>query len=58
MSSTDRIEDLESALQKIVLLMNEDGCHQVTERDDAVMTIALDALGLDDPPPRQWWRRS
>lgn len=44
-----RIEDLEESLRRIVVLLNPDGHHEVTERDAAVLAIACDALLLDAP---------
>lgn len=53
----DRIEDLEEGLRLIAALVQRDGCHDVTERDDAVLTVVLGALGLDAPPVPYWRRR-
>lgn len=46
-----RVEDLEEALRRIVCLLQVDGRHDVTDRDTAVLAVALDQLGLDQPPP-------
>jgi hypothetical protein len=44
---TDRVEDLEEALRRIVTVVAHDGRHEDTERDLAVLALALDALGLE-----------
>lgn len=54
MKDADRVEDLEEGLRRILILMNEDGRHEVTERDQAVKAVALDLLDLD-LPPHPWW---
>lgn len=47
-----RIEDLEEGMRRIVCVLEPDGRHDVTDRDRAVLAIALDLLGLDQLPPR------
>jgi hypothetical protein len=41
-----RIEDLEEALRRIVVVISPDGHHVTCERDEAVLALALDALDL------------
>lgn len=50
----DRIEDLEEGLRLIATLVQHDGCHLVTERDDAILTIALDRLDVSVVPIPYW----
>lgn len=47
MTDADRIEDLEEALRRIVVVISPDNCHACCNRDAAAITIAMDALGLD-----------
>lgn len=50
----DRIEDLEEGMRLIATLVQRDGRHEVTERDEAILVVALDRLGLDEPPMPFW----
>ena len=45
-----RIEDLEESLRRIVTVVGHDPQHKCCDRDDAVLAIALEILGLDPPP--------
>jgi hypothetical protein len=47
--STERLEDLEEALRRIVILLEPDGHHDVTDRDLAALAVACDVLDLDFP---------
>jgi hypothetical protein len=44
-----RIEDLEEALRRIVVVLQPDGRHQLCERDLAALAVACDVLDLDVP---------
>jgi hypothetical protein len=44
-----RIEDLEEALRRIVVVLQPDGRHQLCERDLAAIAVACDVLDLDAP---------
>jgi hypothetical protein len=44
-----RLEDLEEALRRIVIVLEPDGRHDVTDRDIAALAIACDVLDLDFP---------
>ena len=44
-----RVEDLEESLRRIVTVIGHDPQHKCCDRDDAVLAIALDILGLDPP---------
>ncbi|MCW2549875.1 MAG: hypothetical protein JWN96_4335 [Mycobacterium sp.] len=44
-----RLEDLEEALRRIVIVLEPDGRHDVTDRDVAALAIACDVLDLDFP---------
>lgn len=44
-----RIEDLEEALRRIVVVLQPDGRHQLCERDLAALAVACDVLNLDVP---------
>jgi hypothetical protein len=44
-----RLEDLEEALRRIVIVLQPDGQHPVTDRDLAALAIACDVLDLDFP---------
>ena len=48
--TTARIEDLEESLRRIVTVVGHDPQHECCDRDDAVLAIALEILGLDPPP--------
>ncbi len=41
-----RVEDLEEALRRIVVVVSPDGHHVECAREKAVLTIALDQLDL------------
>jgi hypothetical protein len=47
--SRQRLEDLEEALRRIVIVLEPDGRHDVTDRDVAALAIACDVLDLDFP---------
>ena len=47
--TTARVEDLEESLRRIVTVIGHDPEHTCCDRDDAVLVIALDILGLDPP---------
>ena len=44
-----RIEDLEEALRRIVVVLQPDGRHQLCDRDLAALAVACDVLDLDVP---------
>jgi hypothetical protein len=44
-----RIEDLEEALRRIVVVLQPDGRHQLCDRDLAAIAVACDVLDLDVP---------
>lgn len=44
-----RLEDLEEALRRIMIVLEPDGRHDVTDRDLAALAIACDVLDLDFP---------
>jgi hypothetical protein len=48
-SSLPRLEDLEEALRRIVILLEPDGHHAVSDRDLAALAVACDVLDLDFP---------
>jgi hypothetical protein len=48
-AATARIEDLEEALRRIVVVLQPDGRHQLCERDLAALAVACDVLDLDVP---------
>jgi hypothetical protein len=48
-SSVQRLEDLEEALRRIVIVLQPDGQHAVTDRDLAALAVACDVLDLDFP---------
>jgi hypothetical protein len=47
--SRQRLEDLEEALRRIMIVLEPDGRHDVTDRDLAALAIACDVLDLDFP---------
>lgn len=49
MDTAARLEDLEEALRKMVIILSPDARHSCCDRDAAAITIATDALGLDPP---------
>jgi hypothetical protein len=48
-AATARIEDLEEALRRIVVVLQPDGRHELCERDLAALAVACDVLDLDVP---------
>jgi hypothetical protein len=48
-SIVQRLEDLEEALRRIMIVLQPDGQHPVTDRDLAALAIACDVLDLDFP---------
>jgi len=50
MSPAERIEDLEEGMRIIACLIQRDSCHEVTERDEAVLAVVLERLDLNAPP--------
>jgi hypothetical protein len=46
-----RIEDLEEALRRIVVVLQPDRRYDATDRDWAALAIACDALDIDVPLP-------
>jgi hypothetical protein len=44
-----RIEDLEEALRRIVVVLEPDGRHELCDRDLAAIAVACDVLDLDVP---------
>ena len=44
-----RIEDLEEALRRIIVVLEPDGRHQLCDRDLAAIAVACDVLDLDVP---------
>jgi hypothetical protein len=48
-SHVQRREDLEEALRRIVIVLQPDGRHPVTDRDLAALAVACDVLDLDFP---------
>jgi hypothetical protein len=48
-ATRQRLEDLEEALRRIVIVLEPDGRHDVTDRDMAALAVACDVLDLDFP---------
>jgi hypothetical protein len=48
-AATARIEDLEEALRRIVVVLQPDGRHELCDRDLAALAVACDVLDLDVP---------
>ena len=44
-----RLEDLEEALRRMVIVLQPDGRRSVTERELAALALACDVLDLDFP---------
>jgi hypothetical protein len=44
-----RIEDLEEALRRIIVVLEPDGRHQLCDRDLAALAVACDVLDFDVP---------